>query len=165
MPPNGLHLTTTLDPCGLKFHLPEYNSSTTSCYKMEVDVFLYDEDVGHSQPLMPHSLGNSESLMSKDLSREFTEKPAKDKEIKMQKKSRSNRTTRWSIYPSTGNVSVLFDILLPQIRYGPINFLIAGSKKFLDQLSELPGQQQNRAGGTHLEIQNQNSKLTPIMRV
>ena len=51
---------------------------------MEVDVFLYDEDVGHSQPLMPHSLGNSESLMSKDLSREFTEKPAKDKEIKIQ---------------------------------------------------------------------------------
>ena len=49
---------------------------------------------------------------------------------------------------------VLFDILPPQIRYGPINFLIAGSKKFLDQLSELPGQQQSRAGWTHPKIFN-----------
>ena len=38
----------------------------------------------------------------------------------------------------------LVDIFPPQIRYGPINFLIAGSKKFFDQLSELPGYQQNR---------------------
>ena len=43
----------------------------------------------------------------------------------------------------------LVDIFPPQIRYGPINFLIAGSKKFFDQLSELPGYQQNRTWPTH----------------
>ena len=53
----------------------------------------------------------------------------------------------------------LFDILRPQIRYGPINFLIAGSKKFLDQLSELPGQQQSRAWCTHPKIFNSEKVL------
>ena len=54
----------------------------------------------------------------------------------------------------------LVDIFPPQIRYGPINFLIAGSKKFLDQLSELPGQQQSWVGWTQLKAFSPNSKLT-----
>ena len=95
----------------------------------------------------------SESLMWKDLSRGFSEKPQKqDKEIKIWI-ALINFFFQLEMFPA------LFDILRPQIRYGPINFLIAGSKKFLDQLSELPGQQQSRAGCTHPKIFNSEKVL------
>ena len=50
-----------------------------NCWKMKQDVFLHDED---GRPATDATF--SESLMCKDLSREFSEKPPKEKEIKIQ---------------------------------------------------------------------------------
>ena len=122
------------------------------------NVILYGEDVG--QPLMRHFLRNSESLMWKDLSREVTEKPQFGQED--QNLNSLNFHWYWWLIFEVEMFwgKVLFDILPPQIRYGPINFLIAGSKKFLDQLSELPGQQHSWVGWTQLKAFSPNSKLT-----
>ena len=154
LPREGLSLAGNASPRGTPYYSPRPMSAEISFARIQLFNNFLEENEARSvfvRRRCRRQLSDatfSESLMWKDLSREFSEKPPKSG----QGDKNSNRADQFilqlEMFPA------LFDILPPQIRYGPINFLIAGSKKFLDQLSELPGRQQNRAGCNHPKILN-----------
>ena len=91
LPWEGLSLVGNVSHRGIPYYNPSpmwpeilfariqlFNNSN-DCWKMKQDVFLHDED---GRPATDATF--SESLMCKDLSREFSEKPPKEKEIKIQ---------------------------------------------------------------------------------